>query len=243
MTDSLRYLLAAGFTLLLGACDSSESGAESSATAPQVDPARAQNALATAERLAENEGKAPPAMPPGHPPVAADPHGRTPGNGQQAVPPNAAGGLVWEVQEPLVAKAPASSMRAAEYHVEGDAGPAVLTVFYFGAGQGGSVQANLDRWIAQFSQPDGSSNEQAAKIEDHEFAGLAVKTLDLKGTFGGGSAPMMGQPSEPKTDHRVLGAIVTGPKGPVFFKMVGPASTIAKAESAFTRLIESVHPG
>ena len=132
-------------------------------------------------------------------------------------------------------------MRAAEYQVAGadGAGPAVLTVFYFGAGQGGSVDANLERWIGQFSQPDGSDNRAAAKFEDQEIAGLPVKRLDLRGTFMGGMGPMQGGGGA-QPDHRVLGAIVTGPQGPVFFKLLGPAATVDKAQAAFDALVASI---
>src|SRR2546423_9790738 len=47
---------------------------------------------------------------------------------------------------------PSPGMRFAQYQLpaaEGDAEPASLVVYYFGAGQGGSVQANLDRWTGQ----------------------------------------------------------------------------------------------
>ena len=136
-------------------------------------------------------------------------------------------------------------MRAAEYGVAG-AGPddtTELTVYYFGPGQGGSVQANLDRWIGQFSQPDGKPSSQAAKIDKRTVGGsLEVTTLDLSGVFSGGMGPMAPGPAQGKGDHRVLGAIAAGPRGPVFFKLVGPQATVASVESAFTELIDSLRP-
>ena len=36
----------------------------------------------------------------------------------------------------------------------GDAQDAELVVYYFG-GSGGTVEANIDRWVAQMKQPDG----------------------------------------------------------------------------------------
>src|SRR5678816_1008271 len=52
-----------------------------------------------------------------------------------------------------------SSMRVAQFKLPkaaGDAEDASLVLYYFGQGQGGSVTANIDRWIAQMKQPDGS---------------------------------------------------------------------------------------
>src|SRR5688572_13276277 len=57
-----------------------------------------------------------------------------------------AGGLSWQDAAPFVRRAPKSSMRAAEYGVSGD-DKTELTVFYFGPDQGGSVDANITRWL------------------------------------------------------------------------------------------------
>jgi hypothetical protein len=134
-------------------------------------------------------------------------------------------------------------MRAAEYVVAGDAGEAELTVYYFGAGQGGSVQANLDRWVAQMTQPDGRDSKDVATIAERQVAGLKITTLDVSGTFDGGMGPMMAHKPEPQPDQRMLGAIADGPQGPVFFKLVGPQATVAAAEPAVRVLVGSLKPG
>ena len=46
----------------------------------------------------------------------------------------------WKKQQP------ASNMRKAQFQV----GQTEIVYFYFGAGQGGSTQANVDRWMRQF---------------------------------------------------------------------------------------------
>ena len=60
-------------------------------------------------------------------------------------------------------------MRAATYTV----GEGECAVFYFGAGQGGGVQANIDRWIGQF-EPEGKPVTAKRTIN-----GLAVTTIDV----------------------------------------------------------------
>ena len=46
--------------------------------------------------------------------------------------------------------------------------------------------------------------------------------------------------SKPVTGHRLLGAIAEGPQGNVFFKLTGPAKTIAAQEGAFEQLLASI---
>ena len=51
-------------------------------------------------------------------------------------------------------------MRAATYTippVAGDTASAECVVYFFGAGQGGSVQANLDHWKGQILAPRGQT--------------------------------------------------------------------------------------
>ena len=78
------------------------------------------------------------------------------------------------LQLPLL-PAPILRMRTAEYFVEGDES-ALMTVFYFGAGQGGSVEANVNRWVGQMQQPDGSSSQEAADIA-HVPSGISMSLL------------------------------------------------------------------
>src|ERR1700736_4196665 len=123
------------------------------------------------------------------------------GAGVQWTPPKS-----WQAQ----AQRP---MRLATYVVPegGECG-----VYYFGPGQGGSVQANLDRWIGQFPQPDGKP-----KILSKTVHGLKVTTVDVAGAYtgmGGPNAPA----AAPKLGYRLLGAIVEAPQGSIFFKFTRP---------------------
>lgn len=129
-------------------------------------------------------------------------------------------------------------MRAAEYIVR-DHPDAELAVFHFGRGQGGSVDDNVARWLGQFSQPDGRDTADVATVEHREYGGLPTTFIDTTGTFSG----MRGEAAaEGAGGQRMLGAIVEGPDGLVFFKLIGPADAVGEAEDAFTRLLESLHP-
>lgn len=149
--------------------------------------------------------------------------------------PNAVARIHWTVPEGWSAQ-PKQQMRAATYAVpapkegieSGDCG-----VFFFGSGQGGTVQDNLNRWVSQFE--NGGSHEFASK----EINGLKVSTVQVLGTYLSPSGPMMESKGK-KPDYRLLGAIVEAPEGLVFFKFTGPAQTIDAAEPNFNQMINSM---
>jgi len=152
-----------------------------------------------------------------------------------------AGGLAWTAPADWAVQ-PQRPMRAATYKIpaaKGDTEGAELAVFYFGQGQGGAVDANVKRWVGQFQTADGKPvPEKAVKTKAEKLGGLPLTTVDVKGTYVGGG-PMMG-PSSPKPGFRLLGAIVEGAEGAVFFKLTGPEKTVASAEKPFRKLLESV---
>lgn len=134
----------------------------------------------------------------------------------------------WESQPP------ASSMRTAQARVPGAAGDAELTVFHFGEGKGGDAASNLQRWVDQIEFVPGSSTHR----EEFVANGFTIYWVDFAGTLkpdpmGVGSAVAV-----PGT--RLLGAIVEGPGGPWYFKLLGPDATVAAQREAFLRMLESV---
>ncbi|HET8935461.1 MAG TPA: hypothetical protein VFN67_18565 [Polyangiales bacterium] len=149
-----------------------------------------------------------------------------------------AGGLTWTAPKPLVSRPPKSSMRAAEYGVEGDP-LSELAVFYFGADQGGGVEANIQRWVSQFKQADGT--EAATKRSERSVKDITISTVETTGSYGGGMAPPGAPPPAAINDALLLGAIAKGPQGSVFFKLVGPRASVESARSAFDQLLESLH--
>lgn len=166
---------------------------------------------------------------------------KTPATAPAAPSTAEAGGLSWTAPAGWASQGE-RPMRAATYLIPSpkpNVDPAELAVFYFGAGQGGAVDANVKRWLGQFQKADGSAvTEKEAKTKKEQINGLAVTTVEVKGTYAGGG-PMMG-PSTPHTGWRLLGAIVEAPEGPVFFKLTGPEQTVAGAEKNFRKLLESV---
>src|SRR5688572_19334657 len=114
-------------------------------------------------------------------------------NQQPSVP--ASGELRFKAPEAWVTEKTTSSMRVAQYKLpkaDGDSEDASLVLYYFGAAQGGSVQANVERWINQIQQPDGSSSKDKAKTETITVNGLKVTTVDVAGTYTAEMTPGAG---------------------------------------------------
>jgi len=150
-------------------------------------------------------------------------------------------GIKWTVPAGWKAEAE-RPMRLATYtipHAAGDADNGECGVYYFGQGQGGSVDANLDRWIGQFLQADGKASKAAAKIEKRTQHGMKITTVDVSGAYTGMGGPM-GQAGTPKPGYRLLGAIIEGPQGSVFFKFTGPVKTVGQNQAAFEKMLASV---
>jgi len=161
---------------------------------------------------------------------------------QPAAAPTSA--LVLTPQEGWVVEKPANSMRKAQYtlpRAEGDGEDATLIVHYFG-GQGGSREVNLERWAGQFEQPDGSSSADKIVSSTRTIAGLEVFDADVSGTYVAETAPGSGVHLN-KPGWRMLAAIVDTKEGPWYFKLVGPAATIAKWEASYKAFLEALRPG
>ena len=148
-----------------------------------------------------------------------------------------AGGLSWKPPAGWTAEPPSSPMRVATYRIPataGDAEPGELAVFFFGSGEGGSVEANVDRWIAQFA-PESGSAKPARRVES--VNGIRVTRVSAEGTFSSG---MPGGPKTAKAHFSLLGAIAEGPGGNVFFKLTGPRKTVQKTAAKFDALVRSL---
>ncbi len=152
-----------------------------------------------------------------------------------------ASGLNWTAPRTWKSQA-ARPMRAATYVVPasgGDKEPGECAVYFFGAGQGGSVQANVRRWLGQFQTPDGGPADKTAQIEDKTIAGIKVTTVDVSGTYLFKPAPMSPR-AIPKPGYRMLAAIAQGTEGPVFFKLTAPEKTAHAAQADFEKMLESL---
>ena len=139
-------------------------------------------------------------------------------------------GVKWTAPPGWTSKGSAP-MRAATYEV----GDAECVVYFFGQGQGGSVEANLARWGSQFTV---NGQPAPAKTARKTIHGLNVTTMDASGTYiATGGMAMAPQP--PKTDYRMLAAIVEAPGGNIFIKFTGPTKTVSANAAKFDALLSS----
>jgi hypothetical protein len=153
----------------------------------------------------------------------------------------ASGELHYKAPDGWVKEQTTSSMRVAQYKLpktETDPEDALLVVYYFGATQGGAVQANIDRWISQMQQPDGSASKDKAKTETSTVNGLKVTSVDVSGTYTAEMAP--GTPGQRNdANYRMRAAVIETPKGNYFLKLVGPAKTMGHWEQSVTDFVQS----
>ncbi len=153
-------------------------------------------------------------------------------------------GLKFTPSPDWISEPPSSSSRQAQYklpRLAGDPEDAELVVYFFGGG-GGTPQANVERWIGQFSSPDGKPVSDAAKTTHKTVNGLHVTIVDVRGTYTGSMGPM--QPGgRPKSGFRMLGAIAEAGNGPWFVKLTGPERTVTRWEPTFRSFLDSMQQG
>jgi len=151
------------------------------------------------------------------------------------------GDLRFRTPDGWVTEQPSSKMRAAQYKLpkaDGDGEDASLVLYYFGPSQGGPPQANIDRWLTQIQQPDGSPSKDKAKIETMTVNGLTVTTVDVTGTYTAEMAPGSGT-THNNPNYRLRAAVIQTAKGNYFLKLVGPARTVGRWEQSYTDYLKS----
>ena len=161
--------------------------------------------------------------------------------GHEAIPGGASSGEVrWTAPKEWTEVTPSSQMRRAQYRlraVSSDTEDGECVVYYFGAGQGGDVQANIQRWVAQFSGP-GSESPRTTEIK---IGDLSASRVEVGGTYTPSPMSMMGGPApQPKPGYILLGAIVPGPDSNWFFKCTGPEKTMKANRARFDALLSSL---
>jgi hypothetical protein len=146
------------------------------------------------------------------------------------------GGISWGVPKRWTLKQPTPPMRAASYVVpaaQGEPEGGDVAVFYFGSGQGGSIEQNIDRWYGQF---DGAP---VPTKDTKDVNGIKITTVKIAGSYLAPGGPMMMSTGK-KDNYKLLGAIVDGPQGLVFFKFTGSAKTVDAASGEFDALVGSL---
>ena len=145
-----------------------------------------------------------------------------------------AAGLKWSAPAGWVSKGSAP-FRVVTYTV---APETECIVYFFGAGQGGSVEANLARWQGQFSQ---GGKPAQSKVDKRAIHGIPVTTVDLTGTYAGtGGQAKEGQ--GPQAGYRMMAAVATGSGGNIFIRFIGPEKAVGANAAKYEQLLASLGP-
>lgn len=148
----------------------------------------------------------------------------------------AGGDLHFKVPDGWLTEKTTSSMRVAQYKLpkaEGDNEDASLVLYYFGASQGGSPQANIDRWISQIENPRDKPRTESLTVN-----GLKVSLVDATGTYTAEMSPGSGTMHN-DANYRLRAAVIETAKGNYYAKLVGPAKTVARWDQSFTDYLKS----
>jgi hypothetical protein len=144
-------------------------------------------------------------------------------------------GVVWQTPKRWVEE-PATGMRLATYVVPAPASgseAARCVVYYFGPGQGGETDANIQRWIGEFEGPK-KPVRRTFKVRQ-----LKVSQVEVTGNYQAHADPAEGSAGV-TSGWTLVGAVVEGPKGSLFFKLTGPAGSTAPAANEFKGLLASL---
>lgn len=142
--------------------------------------------------------------------------------------------------EKWVRKPPQSRITSDEFAApaaEGDKADGRFTV----TAAGGSVDDNINRWIGQFKQADGSATKDQAKVSKQEIAGQTVHLVDISGTYDDRPPFAPGQGVQ-REKYRMLAAVVVTKEGNFFLKFYGPRLTITENEKPFHEMVQSLKP-
>lgn len=203
--------------LLLAACSDAEA------------PAPADAAESPAPQAAAPQGEAAAQNPSGLAPVSSRQEAPALGSDTLAVP-----GAVFSLPADWRRETPSSSMRLAQMALPGDAGDGLVTVFHFGPGGGGGVEANIQRWIGQIAaEPGTQPSRDAFSVGDFN-----VSWVETRGTLKPSTMGMGNKEAIPGSS--LMGAVVEGAQGPWFFKATGPTATLEQHRDAFLALLKSV---
>ena len=134
-------------------------------------------------------------------------------------------GIAFQAPDGWIQEVPSSSMRVGQYRipgVDGDQADSELVVFHFGGG-GGAVQANVDRWVGQFTTVEGDPVVEGVhgqlsdqvRFSERDVQGVDITIVDVSGTYNESRGPMMAETTA-RPGYRMLAAVVEGAGGPWF---------------------------
>lgn len=149
-------------------------------------------------------------------------------------------GFASPIPETWAPSQPSSTMRVAQFALPPAAGADAgeVAVYFFAAGEGGSHEANIERWASQFASADGQP--VMPKISTSKSGDNEVTLVELEGTYARGVG--MGPTGDAKPDQTLLVAMVETSVGRITLQMYGPNKTVAAQRDNFLKLAKGFGP-
>lgn len=149
-------------------------------------------------------------------------------------------GFVSQVPAAWLPAQPSSTMRVAQFALPPAAGADAgeVAAYFFRTGQGGSHEANIERWASQFASADGKP--VAPKVSTSKSGGTDVTLVELQGTYARGVG--MGPAGDAKLDQALMIAMVETAIGRITLQMYGPSKTVSAQRDNFVKLAKGFHP-
>lgn len=127
---------------------------------------------------------------------------------------------------------PAGEFRAAQLEKKvGRDSVLRMTFSRFPGASPSSTQANVDRWIAQFSSLSAPAEVQSVPSKTCPFT-----TVKIRGALKGGTP---GGPAQETKEALLLGAILSSEGELIVVKLTGPATLLAPEEKTFSELVSA----
>ncbi|MCG6898082.1 MAG: hypothetical protein LJE61_08600 [Thiocapsa sp.] len=143
------------------------------------------------------------------------------------------------VPDDWVAEPPKSQMRQVQFRIPAAEGEgAEFVVYYFGSGQGGTLEANIERWKSQFQGPDGTPVEP--EVSEIGTEAIPATLVQLRGSYG--RSVGMGPSDEVLADRMLLAGLVETPQGNLYPQLHGPAELVASQREGFIAFVRGIRP-
>jgi len=135
---------------------------------------------------------------------------------------------------------PSSSMRLVQFVApDNDRGQsAELIFYYFGAGQGGTPEANITRWRSQFHGTNGAT--ATPEVTRFNVSNMPVTRVKLQGSYARGIGTGPGGAGKP--NQTLLAALLQTPRGQVTIQLHGDTSLIDSLAPDFDDMLLSIAP-
>jgi hypothetical protein len=135
-----------------------------------------------------------------------------------------------------------STMRVAQFGLPAAAGaePGEVAVYFFPVGQGGTQEANIERWASQFTAVDGKPAPPITSKSKSKSGDMEVTLVELHGSYARGVG--MGPGGDAKPDQTLMVAMTEAPAGRITMQMYGPNKTVAAQRDNFIKLAKGFRP-